>query len=82
MSRANELITKEIVRGEKNVFIFRLLSTVISYVGITFWLNAIRQMASITFVWILIGIQIFLFLSTFVVCSLRLRQCQRQAWWL
>jgi len=82
MNRAIELITKDILRAEKNLFIFRLLITVISYVGITFWLNAIRQTASITFVWVLIGIQIFLFLTIFVGCSLRLRQCQRQAWWL
>ena len=82
MTRVTELITNEVLRAEKNTFIFRLLITVASYVGITFWLNAIRQTASAWLVWLLIGIQIFIFLTIFVVCSLRLRQCRKHAWWL
>jgi hypothetical protein len=82
MNRVAELITREVLRAEKNVFIFRLLIAAASYVGITFWLNAIRHTAATWFLWCLIGFQLFLFLSIFVVCSLRLRQCRRHAWWL
>jgi len=82
MNRATEVITNEILRGEKNFFTFRVILTVVGYIGITFWLNAIRQTAAIWFVWLLIGIQFFLFLTIFVVCSLRLRQCCKQTWWL
>ena len=82
MNRVTELITNDVLRTEKNILIFRLLITVGGYVGITLWLNAIRQTASAWCVWFLIGIQIFLFLTIFVVCSLRLRQCGKHAWWL
>lgn len=82
MNRVTHVITNGILRGEKNLFIFRVIFTVIAYVGITFWLNAIRQTAAIWFVWLPIGIQISLFLTIFVVCSLRLRQCRKPTWWL
>jgi hypothetical protein len=82
MNRVAELITREVLRAEKNMFIFRLLVAAASYVGITFWLSAIRQTAATWFLWCLIGLQLFLFLTIFVVCSLRLRQCRRHAWWL
>lgn len=82
MNRVTEMITNEVLRTEKNIFIFRILITLASYVGITYWLNAIRQTASLWFVWLLIGLQIFLFLTIFVVCLLRLRQCRKNTWWL
>ncbi len=82
MNRAAEVIKREIMRGEKNKFIFLLLVVALSYVGVTFWLNAIRQTAAIWLVWCLIGLQLFLFLTIFVVCSLRLRQCCQHRWWL
>ncbi len=82
MNRATELVKGEVLRAEKNIFLFRLSITVVSYVGITIWLNAIRQTASSWFLWLFIGIQIFLFLTIFVVSSLRLRQCQKPSWWL
>lgn len=82
MNRAAEVITREVLRAEKNMFIFRVSIAAASYVGITFWLNAIRQTAVTWFLWCLIGLQLFLFLTIFVVCSLRLRQCRRHAWWL
>ena len=82
MNRVAELIKKEVLRAEKNMFIFSLLVVAASYIGITFWINAIRQTAAIWFVWCLIGLQLFLFLTVFVVCALRLRQCRRHSWWL
>jgi hypothetical protein len=82
MNRATEVIKREVLRAEKNMFIFRLLITVASYTGITMWLNAIRQSTSEGILWLLIGVQLFLFLTIFVVSSLRMRQCQTPSWWL
>ena len=82
MNRATEVITRKVLRAEKNMFIFRVTIAAASYVGITFWLNAIRQTAATWFLWCLVGSQLFLFLTIFVVCSLRLRQCRRHTWWL
>ena len=82
MNRATEIITREILRAEKNLFIFRLFLTVACYVGITVWLNAIRQTASTWLLWTLIVLQLFFFLTIFVVSSLRLRQCKTPSWWL
>lgn len=82
MNRAAEFITHEVLRAEKNFFIFRLLLTVACYVGITVWLNAVRQTVSAWLLWTLIAVQFFLFLTIFVVSSLRLRQCRTSSWWL
>ncbi len=69
MNRARELIRCELLRAEKNLFTFRLFLTVASYAGITIWLNAIRQTAATWLLWALIGVQLFLFLTIFVVSS-------------
>jgi hypothetical protein len=82
MSRATEIITREILRAEKNFFIFRLFLTVACYVGITVWLNAVRQTVSAWLLWTLIAVQLLLFLTIFVVSFLRLRQCRTPSWWL
>lgn len=82
MNRATEVITKEVLRAEKNMFIFRLVITVVSYAGMTIWLNAIRQSAPVWLLWLLIGVQMFLFLTIFVISSLRMRQCRMPSWWL
>lgn len=75
MSTVNDAIKREVLRAEKNIFIFNLFLVLTGYVGTTLWLNAIRQSASIWFVWVLIALQFFLFISIFVVCSLRAKQC-------
>jgi hypothetical protein len=82
MSRVHDIIAKEVLRMEHGAFIFRLLLTIAAYVGITFWLNAIRQSAPIWFVWVLIAVQLFLFLTIFVVCSLRAKECGFKHTWL
>lgn len=64
------------------MFMFRLLLTVVSYAAITIWLNAIRQTVPVLLLWLLIGVQLFLFLTIFVVSSLRMRQCRKPSWWL
>lgn len=82
MNRAFDIITREVLRAEKNIFIFRMLLTVVTYVGVTFWLNAVRQTVATWLLWTLIAVQLFLFLTIFVVGSLRLRQCRIASWWL
>jgi hypothetical protein len=42
MNRASEIITREALRAEKNIFIVRMFLTVAGYVGITIWLNGVR----------------------------------------
>ena len=64
------------------MFIFGLFITVVSYAGISIWLNAIRQSTAIWMLWLLIGVQLFLFLTIFVVSSLRMRQCRNPSRWL
>ena len=81
--RANELIKREVLRVEKNTFIFWLFLVPAGYVGTTLWLNAIRQSAALWFVWVLIVLQLFLYFSIFVACLTRARQCgHRHAIWL
>jgi len=82
MNRATEIITREILRAEKNLFIFRLFLTVACYVGITLWLNTVRQTISAWLLWTFIAIQLFLFFTIFVVSYLRLWQCRTPSWWL
>jgi hypothetical protein len=82
MSEVNEVITREVLRTEKNIFIFKLFLVLAGYVGTTLWLNAIRQSAAIWFVWVLIALQLFLFISIFVVCIMRAKQCEYRYVWL
>lgn len=77
----NEFIKKKVLRLEKNIFIFKLFLVLVGYVGATLWLNAIRQGATIWFVWVLIALQIFLFISIFVVCSMRAKHCGCRYQW-
>jgi hypothetical protein len=81
--RVSEFIKREILRGEKNLFIFRLFFFLAGYIGITLWLNAIRQNAALWFVWVLIIVQIFFYFSIFVACLMRAKQCgYRHAFWV
>lgn len=81
--KADELIRREVLRGDKNGFILWLFLVLAGYVGTTLWLNAIRQSAAIWFVWVLIILQLFFYFSVFVVCLLRAKQCgYRYAFWV
>jgi hypothetical protein len=66
-NRANDFIKAEVLRFERNAFIFRIIATALGYTGITFWLNSIRATANTWFVWILIIIQFALYFLIFVV---------------
>jgi hypothetical protein len=82
MSAVYELIKREVLRAEKNFFIGRLFLVLAGYVGMTLWLNAIRQSAALWFVWVLIALQLFLYFSIFVCCIMRAKQCgYRHAFW-
>ena len=82
MSNARDLITGEVLGMERRGFIFRLLVTIVGYVGMTLWLNSIRQTAAIWFVWVLFAVQFLFFISIFVACSIRARQCGFRHTWL
>jgi hypothetical protein len=49
MSRDRDVITEQVLRMEKKAFTFRLFLAIGGYVGITLWLNAIRQTAVLWF---------------------------------
>ena len=81
--KANELIKREVLRAEKNTFIFWVFLVLAGYVGTTLWLNAIRQSAALWFVWVLIVLQLLFFFSIFVACLMRAKQCgYRYAFWV
>ncbi len=82
MNRAIEIIRREVLRAEKNQFILRMLLSVVAYIGITLWLNAVRQTLAVWLLWPLIAVQLLLFFTIFVVSFLRLWQCRMASWWL
>ena len=82
MSAVRDVIRDEILRAEKGAFAFRLIVSIAAYAGVTFWLNSIRQTAPTWLLWCLIAVQLFLFLTIFVVSSLRARQCGFGHTWL
>ncbi|MFH0857883.1 MAG: hypothetical protein V1848_04005 [Candidatus Magasanikbacteria bacterium] len=65
-NKTSNFIKNEVLKLERNSFIIGMLFTVIGYVGITLWLNAIRATAQIWFVWVLIIIQFALYFSIFI----------------
>lgn len=67
---------------QQNIFTVTVIGAILGYAGMTLWLNAIRQTAALPFLWGLIILQLLLFLSVFVICSIRLRQCGRHSWWI
>ena len=82
MSRVHELLTNKVLRTEHRAFVLCFLLTIAAHVGTTLWLNSIRQTAALWFVWVLIVVQLFFFLTIFVMCSLRLKQCGFRHRWL
>lgn len=64
---ANNIFRNEILKQERNLFLFKIFSCVILYTVITLWLNSIRATAPAWFVWILIVIQFAFYFSIFVV---------------
>lgn len=66
---ASERFTKELViKNEQNIFIGKSIINILAYALITWWLNSIRVHSSISFVWILIGLQFLLYCLIFARC--------------
>jgi hypothetical protein len=78
----NELRERDILKAERNLFTVRLLLILAGYVGTTLLLNAIRVSAALWILWPLVVVQIFLYLSIFVICSFRLKKCGYRLSWL
>jgi transcriptional regulator with XRE-family HTH domain len=74
-NEAHDFIKREVLKIDRNAFIFRILATVIGYAGITFWLNSIRATAPLWFVWVLIIIQFALYFSIFIASYRRAVTC-------
>lgn len=74
-NKAHDIIKGEVLKFERNAFIFRIIATVVGYAGITFWLNSIRATASLWFVWVLIIIQFALYFSIFIASYRRAIIC-------
>ncbi len=58
-------IRKEINKLTRTDFVFRIIFNILLYVGVTFWLNSIREHASLWLVWPLIIVQLLLFFWIF-----------------
>ncbi len=68
-------IKNEWLRMKKTEFIVNMLFVLISYIGITLWLNAIRAVANLWFVWVLIIIQFVLYCLIFSTSYQRFKAC-------
>ncbi len=74
-NKASDFIKGELLKLEKKSFTVHIIATTICYIGITFWLNAIRTTAPLWFVWALIIIQFALYFSIFIVSYRRSVVC-------
>jgi hypothetical protein len=74
-NEASDFIKSEVLKIERNSFVFHLIATAVGYAGITFWLNAIRATAPLWFVWVLIIIQFGLYFSIFIASYRRAVVC-------
>jgi hypothetical protein len=64
-NKTSDFFKTETLKTENILFRGKIISTLIGYIGITLWLNAIRATASLWFVWVLIVIQFLLYSSIF-----------------
>lgn len=61
----NEFVQSEMAKNDKKIFAGSILTILVGYVGISFWLNSIRATASLWFVWVLIAAQVLLYFFLF-----------------
>ncbi len=64
--KGSEFVRCEVLRIENRVFLGKILSSSISYLLLTVWLNSIRATASVWIVWLLIVVQFALYFSIFI----------------
>jgi hypothetical protein len=70
-NKTRDFIKTKILKAERSLFLGKIISIFIGYVGITLWLNAIRATAWLWFVWVLIVIQFLLYFSIFFLSYTR-----------
>jgi heme/copper-type cytochrome/quinol oxidase subunit 4 len=73
--KADEIIKDDVLKYERNIFIFKIIAIVICYTIITLGLNSIRATAPHWSVWVLIAIQLTLYLLIFFICYQRAERC-------
>ena len=74
-NKAHEFLKGEVLKMERNSFFVRIIAAALLYVGISYWLNAIRADAQLWFVWLLIIVQFALYFSIFIVSYRRAIVC-------
>ena len=78
--KQDNFLEKEYLKIGRASFLASITYIIISYIGITFWLNAIRTTASLWFVWVLIIIQFILYCSIFSVSYTYYQRCGFNKW--
>jgi hypothetical protein len=73
--KADPIIKDGVLKRERNIFIFKIISIVICYTIITLGLNSIRAAAPHWSVWFLIALQLTLYFLTFFICYQRAERC-------
>lgn len=67
----SDVIIDEVLKIENRSFWFLILACSIGYLVITLWLNSIRASAALWLLWLLIIIQLTLYLSIFITSYFR-----------
>jgi hypothetical protein len=73
--KAGEIIKVDVLKFERNIFIFKIIAIVICYTIITIGMNSIRATAPHWSVWVLIAIQLTLYFLIFFICYQRAERC-------
>jgi hypothetical protein len=69
--KADQIIKDDVLKHERNIFIFKIIAIVICYTIITLGLNSIRATAPLWSVWVLIALQLTLYFLIFFICYQR-----------
>jgi len=75
LSEIENLFKLKKLREEKRFFIIKTTITILVYIGLSSWLNAVRTTAPIWFVWVLAIIQILFYFLIFLISYNRLKEC-------
>lgn len=73
--QVHSFVSNELLRTKKISFFINITLIVLSYVGITVWLNNVRTTGQLWFVWVLIIIQLILYFAIFSTSYLRFKEC-------
>jgi len=64
-TKVDDFVQSEMAKNDKKIFAGSILTILVGYAGVSFWLNAIRATASLWFVWVLIAVQLVLYFFIF-----------------